>query len=357
MLLQLCLAVGLAIAVSALCSVLEAALYSVPGSHLEVLQKKGLKAGHTLQELKSNISRPIIAILTLNTIANTMGAAVAGASAAVVFGDAYLGWFSAAFTLVILIFSEILPKTIGVAYSRKLAPWIALPLKVMVKLLSPAIWFCQFLTRLIPGPTETSLASAEEVRAIAALGLRSGSIDLQEEKVIVNILELKNKAVIDAMTPRPVTFILDGSLTVGEAKEHHEAWESHSRVPVYRKTPDNVTGIVLRKDLMLAAMSDRNAASLESLASPVHFVPETAPLSRVLLDFFEKHQHLFVVVDEYGSFTGVISLEDVIEEIMGREIMDESDQIRDMRALAKSRRKERAKKNLPNPEAGAGKPA
>jgi len=344
LLLQLCLAVGIAVTVSALCSLLEAALYSVPGSHLEVLQEKGLKSGFILQEMRGNISRPIIAILTLNTVANTMGAAVAGASAAVVLGDSGLAWFSAAFTVVILMFSEILPKTIGVAYSRELAPWIALPLKIMVKLLTPAIWFCQLLTRLIPRSSETALTSAEEVRAIASLGLRSGSIDPQEEKVIVNILELKRKSVIDAMTPRPVTFTLDGTLTVGEANEHHEAWDRHSRVPVYRKTPNDVTGIVLRKDLLLAAMAGRNAASLESLASPVHFVPETAPLSRVLVDFFEKRQHLFVVVDEYGSFTGVISLEDVIEEIMGREIMDESDQIRDMRALAKSRRKERVKK-------------
>ncbi len=349
MLLQLCLAVGIAVTVSALCSVLEAALYSVPRSHLEVLQKRGLKAGFVLQEMRGNISRPIIAILTLNTVANTMGAAVAGASAAVIFGDSGLVWFSVTFTMIILMFSEILPKTIGVAYSRELAPWIALPLKVIVKLLTPAIWFCQLLTRMIPRPTDAGLASAEEVRAIAALGLRSGSIDPQEEKVIVNILELKKKSVIDAMTPRPVTFTLNGSLTVGEAKEHHEAWDHHSRVPVYRKNPNEVTGIVLRKDLLLAAMAGRNTASLESLASPVHFVPETAPLSRVLVEFFEKRQHLFVVVDEYGSFTGVISLEDVIEEIMGREIMDESDQIRDMRALAKSRRKERVGKEATQP--------
>jgi CBS domain containing-hemolysin-like protein len=349
LLLQLCLAVGIAVTVSALCSVLEAVLYSVPGSHLEVLQKKGVKAGFILQEMRGNISGPIAAILTLNTVANTMGAAVAGASAAVLFGEAGLAWFSVAFTVIILIFSEILPKTIGVAYSRELAPWIALPLKIMVKILTPAILFCHMLTRLIPRTSETALASADEVRAIAALGLRSGSIDSQEEKVIVNILELKKKSVIDAMTPRPVTFILDGSLTVDEANQHQEAWERHSRVPVYRKNPNEITGIVLRKDLLLAAMAGRNAASLESLANPVHFVPESAPLSRVLVDFFEKHQHLFVVVDEYGSFTGVISLEDVIEEIMGREIMDESDQIRDMRALAKSRRKERVKKDSHRP--------
>jgi CBS domain containing-hemolysin-like protein len=344
LLLQLCLAIGIAVTVSALCSILEAALYAVPGSHLEVLQKNGLKAGTILREMKGNISRPIIAILTLNTVANTMGAAVAGASAAVLFGEAGLAWFSAAFTLIILMFSEILPKTVGVAYCRELAPWIALPLKVMVKVLTPAIWFCQLLTRLIPRSSEAALTSAEEVQAIAAMGRLSGSIDPQEEKVITNILELKKKYVIDAMTPRPVTFTLDGNLTVGEAKEHQEAWNHHSRVPVYGKNPNDIKGIVLRKDLLLAAMAGNDATRLAGLAGPVHFVPETAPLSRILLDFFEMRQHLFVVVDEYGSFTGVISLEDVIEEIMGREIMDESDLTRDMRALAKKRRKERTGK-------------
>ena len=341
MLPQLCLTVFLAVLVSALCSLLEAALYSVPSSHLAVMQKEGLAAGHILQRLKGNISRPITAVLTLNTVATTMGAALAGATAASLFGEHSLGWFSAAFTLLILLGAEILPKTIGVAYSRQLAPWIALPLQVMVTALTPLIWFCQLITSLLPTPSEKNLAYAEEVRAVAALGLSAGSIDPQEEKVIGNILELKKKDVIDVMTPRTVTFTLDGDLTLSQAKEYREEWNRHSRVPVYDQNPEAITGIVLRKDLLLTANEDGDSKRLASLAGPVHFVPETAPLSRVLLDFFEKRQHLFVVVDEYGSFTGVISLEDVIEEIVGQEIMDESDQTRDMRALAKSRRKER----------------
>lgn len=341
MLLQLCLTVAAAVSVSALCSLLEAALYSVPNSHVAVMQKEGLAAGHTLQRLKGNISRPITAVLTLNTVANTLGAAVAGAMAAGLFGEAGLGWFSAGFTLLILIVAEIIPKTIGVAYSRELAPWIALPLQVLVTALTPIIWLCQLITRLLPTPSDKNQAHAEEVRAIAALGLSSGSIDPQEEKVIGNILELKKKDVIDVMTPRTVTFTLPVNFTVSQAKEYREEWNRHSRVPVYDRTPDEITGIVLRKDLLLYGTEGSDNDRLVVLAGPVHFVPETAPLSQVLLDFFEKRQHLFVVVDEYGSFTGVISLEDVIEEIVGQEIMDESDQTRDMRALAKSRRKER----------------
>lgn len=348
MLLQLCLTVALAITVSAICSLLEAALYSVPSSHIAVMQKEGLAAGHILQRLKGNISKPITAVLTLNTVANTMGAAVAGATAASLFGEHSLGWFSAGFTLLILIGAEIIPKTIGVAYSRQLAPWIALPLQVMVTALTPIIWFCQLITRLLPTPSDKNQAHAEEVRAIAAMGLSAGSIDPQEERVIGNILELKKKDVIDVMTPRTVSFTLDGNLTINQAKEEYrEDWNRHSRVPVYDRTPDEITGIVLRKDLLLYGTEEHESDRLVSLAGPVHFVPETAPLSRVLLDFFEKRQHLFVVVDEYGSFTGLISLEDVIEEIVGQEIMDESDQVRDMRALAKSRRKERVGKAKP----------
>jgi len=341
---QLCLTVGIAIFVSAICSLLEAALYSVPSSHIAVMQKEGLAAGHILQRLKGNISRPITAVLTLNTVAATMGAALAGAAAVRLFGEHSLAWFSAGFTLLILIGAEILPKTIGVAYNRELAPWIALPLQVLVTALSPVIWFCQLITSLLPTPSEKNQAYAEEVRAIAAMGLSAGSIDPQEEKVIGNILELKKKDVIDVMTPRTVTFCLDGNQTIIQAKEYREKWNRHSRVPVYDRTPDEITGIVLRKDLLLFDAEGNESVPLASLAGPVHFVPETVPLSRVLLDFFEKRQHLFVVVDEYGSFTGVISLEDVIEEIVGQEIMDESDQVRDMRALAKSRRKEKTSK-------------
>jgi CBS domain containing-hemolysin-like protein len=337
LIIQLSIAVGLAVSISAICSILEAVLYSVPSTHLEILEKQGSSSGSIIKELKSDIHRPITAILTLNTIANTMGAAVAGAAAATVMDENNLVWFSVAFTLIILIFSEILPKTVGVAYCRELAPWIAVPLKIMVFLLKPAIWLCQVVTRLIPRHSEKSLVSAEEVMAIAAISRRSGEIDSREEKVITNILDLKNKRVIDAMTPRTVTFSLDEKITVSEAILLKDEWNLHSRVPVYSGEPDNISGIVLRKDVLAMAAEGIESIELLSLAHQVHFVPESIPLSRVLIDFIEKRQHLFVVVDEYGSMTGIISLEDIIEEIFGQEIMDESDQIKDMRALAKKR--------------------
>lgn len=345
MITQLCLAVGLAVSVSAICSILEAALYSVPMTHIEILDKKEISSARTLKSLKADIHKPITAILTLNTVANTMGAAVAGAAAAAVFGDSRLALFSVFFTLTILIFSEILPKTIGVAYCREISPWIAYPINFLVKFLTPAIWFCQALTRIIPRHNNENLASADEVRAIAALSHRAGEIDSQEEKVIGNILELKNKYVIDVMTPRTVTFTIDEGLTVAEALTHASKWNHHSRVPVYNREPDEITGVVLRKDVLQAAADGMESMKLSTMTHPVHFVPESARLSRTMLDFFEKRRHLFVVVDEYGSVTGVVSLEDIIEEIVGHEIMDESDQTKDLRALAKRRLKKRKKEN------------
>ncbi len=343
MITQLCIAVGLAVGISAICSILEAALYSVPLTHIEILDNQGVSSAKTLRALKTDIHRPITAILTLNTVAHTMGAAVAGGAAAVVFGDSKLAIFSAVFTLIILIFSEILPKTIGVAYCKELSPWIAHPINFMVKILGPAIWFCQVLTRLIPRHNDEYLASADEVLAITALSHRAGEISSQEEKVIGNILELKSKYVIDVMTPRTVTFTLDENLTVAEALGHGSKWNHHSRVPVFNREPDEITGVVLRKDVLQAAAEGMESIKLSTMKHPAHFVPESARLSRIMLDFFEKRRHLFVVVDEYGSVTGVISLEDIIEEIVGHEIMDESDQTKDLRALAKRRLKKRSR--------------
>ena len=251
MLIQLYLAVGIAIIVSALCSIFEAVLYSVPPGHVEILARNNKRSGQTLKRLKKDIEKPITAILTLNTIANTMGAAVAGASAAAVLGEQYLGLFSAAFTIAILLFSEILPKTAGVIYAKVLAPWIALPLAWLVKLLTPLIWLCQTVTRIIPRRGGEVLVSAKEIQAIAVLSRRSGAIEPEQEKVIANILELQNITARQVMTPRTVTFSLSEHLTVAEAREMKAQWNQHSRAPVYDKDPDDVVGIVLRKDVFL----------------------------------------------------------------------------------------------------------
>lgn len=336
MITQLYIAVGLALVISALCSVFEAVLYSIPISRVEILVRSGKISGKILKRLKGDIQKPIIAILTLNTIANTMGAAVAGAAAAHVFGEQYIGWFSAIFTLMILLFSEILPKTIGVAYCRHLGGYIAVPLQWLVYILTPIIWLCESITRLVPSKKKDALlVSEQEIMTIASLSRQAGEIDQQEEQVINNILCLKNKVVRQVMTPRTVTFSLRQNMTVTEAAKLKERWDSHSRVPVYDKDRNDIIGIVLRKDVLTSIAVGKKDIRLAELILPVHFVPETVPLTKVLREFFDKRRHLFVVVDEYGGFTGVISLEDIIEEIMGREIIDESDQAKNMRKLAK----------------------
>jgi len=300
-----------------------------------MLKKSGNAAAEHLQRLRSDIDEPITAILTLNTIANTIGAAVAGATAAKLFGDENLILFSAIFTLSILFFSEILPKTIGVTYAYKLAPLITYPLRAMVFILQPIVWLCRFVTKLLPQRDEETI-SAEELQTIASLSRESGDLEENEEKVINNIIDLKSKIVRQVMTPRTVTFSMEEEIKVSEAMELLKEFGSHSRIPVYRDEPNNVSGIVMLKDVLSAAANGEKNISLASFKIPAHFVPETAPLNRILIDFFDRRYHLFVVVDEYGTMTGVISLEDVIEEIVGREIIDETDNTQDMRELARS---------------------
>jgi CBS domain containing-hemolysin-like protein len=301
-----------------------------------MLKKSGHSSAEHLQNLRSDIEKPITAILTLNTIANTIGASVAGAAAAKLFGDENLMLFSAAFTLSILIFSEILPKTIGVAYAFKLAPIITSPLRAMVYLLTPIVWLSRSMTTLLPQKVEETISS-QELQTIAALSRQSGDIEENEAQVINNILDLKDKIVRQVMTPRTVTFSINEHITVGNAMATLTELSSHSRIPIYNREPDNVTGIVMRKDILQAAAEKKDKLTLARFKRPAHFVPETAPLNRILIDFFDRRQHLFIVVDEYGTMTGVVSMEDVLEEIVGREIIDESDKTKDMRELARSR--------------------
>lgn len=334
MLHTLIISVTLAIGVSALCSICEAVLYSITSSQVEMMKKNGDPAATHLQNLRADIEEPITAILTLNTIANTIGASVAGAAAAKLFGEESLFLFSGAFTLAILIFSEILPKTVGVTFSNVLAPLVSYPIRLMIFTLKPIIWLCRFLMKILPQKEEETI-SAEELQTIALLSRESGDIEESEERVIRNMLDLKGKIVREAMTPRTVTFSMEESLTVLDSMSMLSQLSSHSRIPVYHNEPDNITGIVMRKDVLQAAAEHTDSIPLSQFRNPAHFVPETAPLNRVLREFFDRQQHLFIVVDEYGTMTGVISMEDVIEEIVGREIIDETDENQDMREYAR----------------------
>jgi CBS domain containing-hemolysin-like protein len=324
---------------SMMCSLFEATLLSLSTSQVELMTETHPRQAQTLRKFKENIEKPITAILALNTLANTIGATVAGASAVALFGQHGLVWFSVCFTLGILLFAEILPKTIGVVFSRQIAPYIAVPLQLMIVALKPIIVLAQVMTRLVPNSHKPHQISALELKTIASLSRKSGEIEADQETVISNILQLGTKTVRQVMTPRTVTFSVPQALTIKDAARMEERWRMHSRVPVYDGEPDNVVGIALSQDILMAAAVGQETLKLSQLMRPVHFVPETAPLDRIFVDFFERYQHLFVVVDEYGSVTGVISMEDILEEIIGREIVDESDKARNMRELARIRKK------------------
>ena len=336
---ELIVAVALASGISAVCSVAEAVLYSISWTFIERLKSMGRKSGQVLHELRSNIEQPITAILTLNTIANTAGAAVAGAAAAEVFGEHSLVYFSAFFTLFILIFSEIIPKTIGVVYNESLAPLFARPLLFLVVLLKPVIILCRFLVKFIEKKKVTPPVSEEDLLAVISLTRKSGAIKAYEEESIQNILSLDKKTVKDIMTPRMVVFSLPVHLTVAEARKARTIWP-HSRIPVYADDdPEDIVGIVYRREVLEALANDQDDLKLEDLMKPVHFVLESLTLDRLLIKFLESRMHLFVVLDEFGGVAGVVSLEDVLEEILGKEIVDETDQVVDMRQLARQQRK------------------
>lgn len=332
------MAVLFAVGVSALCSLTEAVLYSVPWSHIENLRKQGKTAGHLLYKLRSRVDEPITAILTLNTVANTAGAAVAGATAASVFGEGSLIWFSLVFTLMILLLSEIIPKTLGVLYNRRLSMLIAQPLNYLVLTLWPVIKGISYLIGVISKNKMGPQASEEDVRALASLTRKSGVLKRFEELSIHNILALDTKTVEQVMTPRTVIFSLPAESTVAEVWNPKNIWP-HSRIPVYSsEDQEDIVGIVYRREVLQALAQDQDDKQLKELMKPVHFLLESLTLDRVLVTFLESRLHLAVVLDEYGGLAGLVTLEDILEEILGNEIMDETDQVADMRQLALQRK-------------------
>ena len=348
--LELSIVVGLVVLTSAACSLFEAVLYSVPLSQIDALERAGRPSGPILRTLRAQVDRPIAAILSLNTVANTGGAALAGAIAARVFGSVWIGYFSAAFTLAILLFSEIIPKTAGVVYARRLAGPIARPLRLLVLVFTPVIWLSRHITRLVAVGREADRVSDEDLLLIVRRGLRSGDLKPHEASVISNVLALEVKTAGQIMTPRTVLFMLHTGTSLADAAADDQLLQ-HSRVPIYDDDPDDIVGIVHRRDILQAAAKDEFDTTLDQLMHPVHFVVETAKLDQLLRTFLEQRQHLVIVTDEFGTVSGIVTLEDVLEEILGREIVDEFDQVADLRAFARQQRAAR-RPTAPTPPAG-----
>jgi len=333
-----------ALFVSFLCSLLESVLLSLSIAHVSVIEKEGGSSGKLMAELKENINKPLAAILTVNTIANTIGAAGVGAQTLLIFGNEWVAISSGILTLCILIFSEIIPKTIGAIYSKSLVPFTAYTIRVLMFIAWPFVILSETMSQFIHKGENggESKASREELLAMAEISEDEGSIDEQEGDIIENLMKLDDMPVEDIMTPRSVIFALKEGDTVGTVVEEHSPI-AFSRIPIYEKDLDNIVGIVNRYDLVNKQAEDKFNVIMNQIMKPIESVLEKSSVSDVLDLFVKRRQQMFLVKDEFGTTTGLITLEDAIETLLGVEIVDEHDHVVDMRKLATAKMMEKAK--------------
>ncbi|NKC01227.1 MAG: DUF21 domain-containing protein [Pseudomonadales bacterium] len=332
----------IALGFSFLCSIAEAVLLSVTPSYVAALEKRTGRSGDLLKKLKANIDRPLAAILSLNTIAHTVGAIGVGAEAALIWGGAGVGIASGVMTLLILIASEIIPKTIGAMHWRTLAPTMAKILVVLMRVLAPMVWLSEYITRAIGGDRRTEVVTREEIAAMAGLSSESGEMPDDETRVVENMMALESKTAHDIMTPRTVVIAFPQDLTVAELLDANPNLPV-SRLPVYDGSIDKVTGFVLKSDVLTAQADDKHDTRLAELRRDLTAVPASTSLSELFRMLLREHQHIALVVDEFGGTDGLVSSEDLIETILGLEIVDEADVAEDMQRLARQQWAHRAK--------------
>jgi CBS domain containing-hemolysin-like protein len=327
----------LAVLLSFLCSILEAVLLSVSHAHIELLIRDGQRSGRILKNLKERVNRPLAAILTVNTVANTVGAAGVGAQALVVFGSGWVALASGLLTFTILVFSEVIPKTLGAANWKRLAPFTAYTTTGLIVLCYPMVLFLRAVSRIVAGKGGAGArVTRRELSALAGIGADEGTLMGKEKRVIQNLLRLKYIRAGDVMTPRSVMTALPRDLTVAQAMEQRDQLK-FSRIPIYEENIDRVTGLVLRIHILEARSAGRGEQTMEQLAQPIHAVPESKSIAGTLDEFIKRREHLFLVVDEYGGTEGIVTLEDAIETLLGVEIVDEFDSVDDMRQYALDR--------------------
>ncbi len=328
--------ITIALGISFMCSVWEAVMLSVPVSHIELMVDQGSPAGRIMQGLRQNVERPISAILTLNTIAHTVGAAGAGAEATAIFGSEFFGIISAVLTLLILVFSEIIPKTLGAVYAKQLTAFTAHSLRILLFLFGPAVWAFEFMTRVLRPSEEAPTVTRSELQVMARISAAEGGIQERENRIVTNLLQLADVQVETIMTPRTVVLMFQQQMTVGEVIEKHK-FIPFSRIPIYNESADDIKGYVLRHEIYKRVAADEHDVQLKDLARDIHVVPETNTVAQVLDEFILKQDHVFVVIDEYGGTAGLITLEDTVETLLGIEILDESDRVADLRQVARRR--------------------
>lgn len=333
----------LAVGVSFLCSILEAVLLSITPSYVAMLEESGDKTGKLLRTLKKDIDQPLAAILSLNTIAHTIGAAGVGAQAQLVFGNAYVTLTSIVLTLLILVFSEIIPKTLGATYWKKLSGFTARTTKGLIVISYPFVLLSKGITKLLSSEDNLPSISREEIGAMADLGHREGIFEKEESNIMRNLIKFSSLKVDDIMTPRIVVIKYPEENTIKDVLSEKEEL-TVSRVPVYGQSDEDITGYVLKNDMYLELSKGNDDTKLKDLKRDILIVPEMSSIKDLFEKLLNSQDHIAIVVDEYGGFSGVVTMEDVIETLFGMEIVDEIDTIDDMQKLARQRWRERAKK-------------
>ncbi len=335
--------ITLALVVSFLCSILEAVLLSVTPSYVASLEQEGKAAGAQLRELKDDVDRPLAAILTLNTAAHTVGATGAGAQATVVFGDAFVGVISAVLTLLILIFSEIIPKTLGAVYWRRLAVYTPRLLRGMIWGTLPFVWLSKGLMKLLSRGEKEASVSRAEFTAMAELGKEEGIFEEEESRILKNLFRFSSLRVRDIMTPRTVVQALREHQSVEEVVDAHDEFR-FSRIPVYTENRDDITGYVLKDEILLKAAQEQDDIPLSELKRDILVVQEELALTKLFERLLDRLEHIALVVDEYGGTAGIVTMEDVVETLLGLEIVDEVDSTKDMQVLARRQWLRRARR-------------
>ena len=326
----------MALFVSFLCSVLEAVLLSTPMSFITMKEQNGAKNAPLMKKLKQDIDKPISAILSLNTIAHTVGSAGVGAEAVKVFGEAYFGVISAILTILILVLSEIIPKTVGSYYWRQLAMPTAPVIRGMIIISYPLVWLSEWITKLVSSKKQPLSVSREEVSAMVSVGTQEGIFGTSENQMIQNLFKLNSITLHEIMTPRTV------AITASEHTKLKEFYGNqmhriYSRIPVYDENPDFITGFVLKQTVLEELAEDKFNKRLKDIRRPILAYHEDRLVSEVWEEMLLKKEHIAQVQDEYGCFLGIITMEDIIETVIGREIVDESDTIVDMQAYAREK--------------------
>ncbi|WP_320035498.1 CNNM domain-containing protein [Campylobacterota bacterium DY0563] len=329
----------IAVGVSFLCSILEAVLLSISASHIELTKEKNFKLGTLMESQKKNVDFSIAAILTLNTFAHTLGAAGVGAEAAKLFGEEYMFYISAILTILILVFSEIIPKTLGAFYWKELAGFSTRVIKGLTIITYPLLIVLNKITILI-APNKSEKITKEEIIATANIAEEEGILREKESSIIENLLQLHNIRVKDILTPRSVMFCVQKDEFLASFENYSslniEKFKEYSRVPVYGESIDDIKGLVISKELF-HEMIENKLEDKSQIIKKVNGVNENVPISKLIDMFLEKKEHLFIVYDNYGQTEGVVTLEDAMETLLGIEIVDELDSNVDMREVARNK--------------------